>query len=80
MAKTHHGRLGLFGPKNVRGGKCRKVQAHLGPVAAKLFDGHRLALGQIAKVAPVTLSDGDVVEYLVRGRMNTKLKLKGDVK
>ena len=80
MAKqTKRGRVSIFGPKNVRAGGGRRVQGYLGKVAAEYFADAAQKLSVIADVSQNDLSDADIIEFLARGRTNTRLKLRGKV-
>ncbi len=79
MAKTKRGRVSLFGAKNVRAGGGRRVQGYLSKVAAEYFDDAAAVLAQLAKVEKADLSDADIIEFLARGKTNTKLKLQNKV-
>ena len=77
MEKKHSGgRPSIFGPKNVRAGGCRLVKGYLGKGASKRFSEAASRLSKLSGQAAATLSDADVIEYLVRGDDDTKVRLK----
>jgi hypothetical protein len=69
MAKM--GRPSIFAPKSPK----HRRQGIMTPAGSKLFEVARKRLGQLAKMDPKKISDGDVFEFLARGEEATRAYL-----
>lgn len=73
VAKKVSHRPAIFRDKKVR------VQGMISKAGAVAFEQRRQQLAKLAGWDPKKVSDADVIDYLARGEVATKLYLKGEI-
>lgn len=74
MAKQVFHRPSIFRNKSVR------VQGMITKAGKVAFEQRRQQLAKLAGWDPKKVSDADVIDYLARGEVSTKLYIKGEIK
>lgn len=79
MAKRRNGNLGR---QSVFRGKLggQRIQGIITKRGGECFEGARRELAQLVRREPPQISDGDVIEFLARGKGNTRDYLAGIAK